>query len=118
MEEAPGPRLLVRYEDLLRDAEGEFHRVLDFLGLPWEQQRVQEALRLSSFERLQEEEQRRGFLERPSSSPVFFRAGKAGSWREQLPTELARQIVADHGAVMAKFGYAEEVKEVARAMTL
>lgn len=105
----PGLRVLVvRYEDLSSDTAGELTRVLEFLGIDSEPDLVAKAVDFSRFDRLQQQEADTGFGERMPLAESFFRKGTVGSWRESLSEELVDQLVAEHGAVMRRFGYLEQ----------
>jgi len=97
--------LVVRYEDLLHKPEQSFGRVVKFLGLSFPRARIDKAIRFSSFATLQKLEAEQGFVERSSFSKRFFRKGAAGQWRSLLSEAQVAQIVAAHGAQMARFGY-------------
>src|SRR5262249_8255350 len=45
------------------------------------------------------------FAELQRGWPAFFRKGKSGAWREEMPEELHRLFWTHHGAVMEEFGY-------------
>jgi hypothetical protein len=80
---SPDPRLLVlRYEDLLADPIGRFGRLIRFLGGPPAPERLERAVRFSSFEQLSDQERKQGFTERPAGTERFFRVGEAGQWRK------------------------------------
>jgi len=103
------PVHLVRYEDLHRDPEAVFGAIVRFCGLPDDAGRVRKAVAFSDFSELRRQEQTNGFREHSSSAPGrFFRSGRTGSWRGELPPELFRRILADHGETMRRFGYGEE----------
>ncbi len=105
---------LVRYEDLRRDPAGVFSAVVRFCGLPLDGSRLRKAVEFSDFSELQRQEQRHGFRERPlRSSATFFRKGQIGSWREELPAQLADRIIQAHGDAMRRFGYLDQ--DVARS---
>jgi hypothetical protein len=107
VDEAPFPVHVLRYEDCLTDARRSFGPALRFAGLgPVDERALALAVEHASFERLQEEESRDGFRERPRRSQRFFRAGRAGSWRDELPSETAERIAGAHRDVMTRFGYA------------
>jgi aryl sulfotransferase len=97
--------LVVRYEDLLTDPVAEFGRVLEFVGLSIEGERLAKAVKFSSFNTLQQQEVTHGFREKMPKAKQFFRSGKADSWKEVLSKELQQQLIADHGDVMRRFGY-------------
>jgi aryl sulfotransferase len=97
--------LVVRYEDLLAHTKAEFSRVLEFVGLNIEGERLAKAVKFSSFNTLQQQEVTHGFREKMPKAKQFFRRGKADSWKEVLSKELQQQLIADHGDVMRRFGY-------------
>lgn len=102
---APWPQLVIRYEDLLANPAAEFSKILKLIGIPVEQERLDRAIRHASFKELKKQEDEFGFVEKSASSDSFFTTGSSGNWRKDLPEELAQQIIADHGAVMKRFGY-------------
>ena len=105
---APFPVLTVRYEDLLADTAGWLGKIASFLRLDGasDQRRLEQAVAHSAFARLQENERREGFLMRHSrSSSPFFRSGVAGDGRRHLSAAQVRDVLAAHGATMARFGY-------------
>ena len=104
--------LLVRYEDLLENAQAQLRRIREFLRLDWDEERGRKAVEKSNFEKLQKQEAEKGFRERPAGVSSFFRKGEAGGWRKSLPPALARQIVIDHEVVMRRLGYSNDVEEV------
>jgi aryl sulfotransferase len=99
------PVAVFRYEDLHADPVGEFGRMATFAGLDVGPDQVAAAVEAARFERLQQQERERGFRERQSATKVFFRRGIVGSWRDELPPELARRIEADHRSTMIRHGY-------------
>jgi aryl sulfotransferase len=69
--------------------------------------RVRKAVEFSSFAELRRQEGANGFQEQSPSAPGgFFRRGQPGSWRDELPPPLARRLLAAHGPMMERFGYA------------
>jgi hypothetical protein len=99
-------RLLVRYEDLLAEPERYFARIIRFIGTgEVEADRLKRAIAFSSFDKLAGQEAAEGYRA-AGSAKTFFRAGKAGQWREQLTWEQIARIEATHGEIMQKFGYA------------
>ncbi|WOS40493.1 sulfotransferase domain-containing protein [Xanthomonas rydalmerensis] len=104
-QQAPGPRLLLRYEDLQADPLRETARLADFLGLPAEPTQVARAVAACGFETLRDTEQRLGFAERQKGQARFFRQGRAGAWRSALNATQAARVLADHGPIMAWLGY-------------
>jgi hypothetical protein len=107
--EHPSPQLLVlRYEDLLRKPRKYFKQVSTFLGLKPSTERLERAIRNSSFKMLKAIEEKKGFKERPKTAQSFFREGRAEQWREVLTPDQVRQIIRDHHVQMERFGYIPE----------
>jgi Sulfotransferase domain len=98
-------RLLVRYEDLLNEPERYFARIIRFLGRgEVDNARLARAISFSGFNELAGQEAAGGYRA-AGGAEIFFRAGKAGQWRERLTAAQVNQIETAHGAVMQKFGY-------------
>jgi len=99
---------VIRYEDMLADPMATFTQAARFLQLPTDPARVEKAVRFSDFKVLSQQEAEKGFKERPGKTERFFRQGKSGGWRDRLTAAQVDRIVADHGAVMRRFGYLDE----------
>ena len=100
----------VRYEDLLADPHTGFGAIVRFAGLEWDAARLDRAIGYAAFPRLRAQEAESGFRERQPTTPCFFRAGVAGSWRTALTREQVQALVDDHGPVMARHGYLPEAE--------
>lgn len=104
--QSPNPQLLVvRYEDLLAKPRKHFKLVTNFLGLNPSAERLERAIRNSSFKMLKAQEQKHGFRERSSKAASFFREGRAEQWREKLTPEQVRRVISDHREQMERFDY-------------
>tara|TARA_R110000868_G_scaffold147244_3_gene368537 strand:- start:9945 stop:10787 length:843 start_codon:yes stop_codon:yes gene_type:complete len=103
----PNPQMLVlRYEDLLEAPQVHFGRTAQFLGLTPPRERLDRAIRFSSFRVLKEQEEAGGFSERPKgSTAAFFREGRSEQWREKLSPDQIRRIISDHRTQMERFNY-------------
>jgi hypothetical protein len=102
----PHPALFViRYEDMLSVPQKTFGGLVRRLLLNPTPEQLKEAIDCSSFEKLQAQEKRQGFLEKAELADRFFREGRAGQWREILTQGQIARIVRDHGAQMRRFGY-------------
>ncbi len=102
----PHPAIhIMRYEDMLADPQASFTALTRHLQLDATPDQIALAVSRSSFENLQDEEERSGFLERPQEAKRFFREGRVGQWRELLAPKQIDRIVADHREQMARFGY-------------
>lgn len=96
---------LARYEDMLADPFRELRRLAAAAGFPDDEHRLAQAIDAGRFERLSRDEVDNGFLERPRSSPRFFRAGRVGSWQGLIDQAEQSRLLRDHGAMMARLGY-------------
>lgn len=104
--DAPGLAChVLRYEDMQARPLDAFAAAARFLDLPDDPARIRKAVEFSAFDILARQEETRGFRERSAQAPRFFRAGRSGGWRAQLTPAQVDRIIADHGPVMARFGY-------------
>jgi aryl sulfotransferase len=97
--------LMLRYEDMKAAPMKTFKKAVNFLKLNVDDAAIQRALRDSDIKRLQSLEARDGFLEKPATSSAFFRKGIVGDWKNVLTPKQVNQVIADHGEVMAIYGY-------------
>lgn len=104
--EAPGLNpLILRYEDMTRNPEKAFAKVVRYFGLPKDKKRLNKAIAFSSFKTLAEQEKAKGFQERPDAAAAFFRTGKIGDWRDELSDDHVARLIAAHKPVMDELGY-------------
>lgn len=103
LDEKEFPVLLVRYEDLVEDPAGKFAEIVKFVGLDFDSSRVQAAVDLTAFEKLQQQERDNGFQERMVGE--FFNKGKVGTWFEALTQEQWDRIEKVQAEGMALLGY-------------
>lgn len=96
---------VMRYEDMLDKPFETFGRLAEFLRIAPTRERLEAAIAASSFDRLKEQEEATGFAEKPETSERFFRAGRAGQWRDRLTPEQVKAIVEPNREQMARFGY-------------
>ena len=102
------PVHLLRYEDLLRDAEHGFCTLIQKVGLPRDHTRLKKAIRFSNFKQLKAAEAQEGFYEKPAASKAFFHSGRMGRWRELLNNDQVNRVVSAHHAMMCRLGYLDE----------
>ena len=107
---APGmQRYVMRYEDLHRDPINTVGGLMKFLGLPPDRQRLEKAIRFSSFDQLQSQEAKEKFKEaREEEGSKFFRSGKTGGWQDVLSDQQVQTIIENHKDTMKRFGYLDE----------
>jgi len=102
----PGlPRLTLRYEDMVGAPQGSFSRVVDFLKLPKDRERLKRAIRQSSFRVLAEQERKKGFVERSRNADRFFRKGGVGGFRQDLNPEQVAMLIERHRPMLTELGY-------------
>lgn len=94
----------VRYEDLLANPEEEFVKIVEAFGIKPDPERVEVAMRATSFDVLQGQEDAKGFVEKEGGER-FFRNGKAGGWRDALTEAQSYRIECAHAGVMREQGY-------------
>lgn len=104
-EEYPGIVHMIRYEDLSRNPEREFSRLLTYLNQVPDEKRLERAIKFSSFQSLQAQEAREGFCEKFADSKVFFREGKSGSWQRLLSPDQVTRVRENHEMMMKKMEY-------------
>ena len=105
LRDLPYDQMALRYEDMTADPDRWFQAVLNFFEIAFDRSRFNEALALTTFDRLKAAEDAGGFDARSEHQARFFRQGKAGGWRDVLTGDQAARIEADHGEMMRKCGY-------------
>lgn len=100
--------LVVRYEDLRSKPLKTFAKIVKFLKLPADEQRIKRAIRFSNFEEVSRQEKAGGFKERVRDDQVFFHSGKTGGWRQLLTDEQVGQLIEVHGDVLRELGYLDK----------
>jgi hypothetical protein len=78
-----GPKVLIRYEELVADTLGTMRRVYAALGIEVDEQELFRAVERHSWENVPEEEKGEG---------KFYRKGEPGGWREDLTPEQVRTV--------------------------
>lgn len=96
----PDRSLVVRYEDLLADAEGTFREVARLYGLPDDAETVRAVVEAHRFEKLSGGRSRGE--EREGS---FFRKGTSGDWKNHFTEELKSLYKERAGEALVEFGY-------------
>ena len=87
--------IIIKYEDMLRNPESTFMRVLKYLEklgeLNVDKEKLSFAISETSFQNLQKQEKISGFKENLSNKP-FFRQGLAGTWKKELRPDFQKKI--------------------------
>ena len=105
--QAPYPQITLRYEDMMDDPRATFAKLVDHFGVPLDDERLDRAIRFSSFDEVSKQEEKTGFVEASDKTDKFFAKGTAGQWREELAPKLIKRVKKDHRKVMQKYGYLE-----------
>ncbi|MEJ7841886.1 MAG: glycosyltransferase [Rubrobacter sp.] len=90
----PGPKVLVRYEDLRRDTVGALKGMYDALKITVDENRLEAAAAKHAWEQVPEGNKGPG---------KFYRKARPGSWEEDLSPEQVRIIEDATGAVLSEF---------------
>lgn len=96
---------VARYEDMLERPVETFSAIANHILMPHTPEQLQRAIDLAGFDRLRAAEAKVEFTERSPSGEAFFRAGRAGQWRDVLTEDQVNRIIDAHGEVMRRFGY-------------
>jgi hypothetical protein len=83
------PTVIVRYEDLLRDAAGTVSAACTHLGITLPEAGGQ----MPAFAELHEKK------------PHIYRKGVSGSWRDEMPPDIEALFWEQHGGTMTRMGY-------------
>jgi len=102
------PVLMVRYEDMLQSPVETFGRIVSFLGLEYDRERLERAILYSDFKTLQLMEKEQGFRERMQLCQSFFWKGKTGNYRDYLSEEQIERIIAYNYETMKEFSYIDK----------
>jgi hypothetical protein len=92
----PGPKHLVRYEDLRGDPLPHLRRIYDWLGLQIDEAALSATIHRHTFEEMPDEDRGEG---------QFSRAAKPGYWRESLSPEEQSVVASVIGPKLRELGY-------------
>lgn len=101
----PFPVHVVRYEDLLVDPVGEVSAAVTAAGLHFSIAQIEQAVEVTSFDRLASKEDEAGFREKAPNAERFFRRGESGAWQTELKHQDGAAIVEANRAAMTTLGY-------------
>jgi hypothetical protein len=104
----PKNTLVLRYEDCVSDTLGTFGRLAKMLKLTQDDEVIREAVEATAFKKLKQQEETKGFRERPEHAKAFFRSGVAGGWRDVLRPQEVKRIEKQNSAMMQRFNYEPE----------
>jgi hypothetical protein len=104
---APG-FLLLRYEDLKSTTVSELRRIVDFVGLETDDERLAIAVEQCSLEAMRKTERmqaKQGFIDPKRLDRPDIGSGVVGGWRNQLGQELEARITDAFHPLMKDLGY-------------
>ncbi|MEM6678712.1 MAG: sulfotransferase domain-containing protein, partial [Pseudomonadota bacterium] len=79
--------------------------MLKHIGMSVDEDRLDRAVRFSSFSEVKSQEERDGFIEKSATAERFFHAGGSGTWRTQISPEAADRFLRTHRKTMRAYGY-------------
>jgi Sulfotransferase domain len=101
--------LLLRYEDMIENAEHELSRVACFLNIQPTAERLARTVQLSSADHMRKLEKRESqawqLTKESRQDKPFVRAAKAGNWEQGLPAASVELIESAWAPVMQSLGY-------------
>ncbi len=105
--------LLVRYEDLVENSKEEFTKIANFVGnllkVKFTEDQIDNAINLSSFDKLQKMEKKNGFTEsnidREGKRNKFFFLGPRNDWRKFLDKNISNDIEKEFEEEMKELKY-------------
>lgn len=100
---------VVRYEDLKAKPVETFTKIAHFSGLPSDEESIYKAIQFSDFRLLKSQEQQNDFKEMSLGERSFFREGRSGGWRDYLTKVQVERIIREHGEMMQRFDYLDEI---------
>lgn len=99
------PVHVMRYEEMKAAPQAAFTKLLGFLGIPVDAERLERAIGFSSFDEMRRQESVTPFIERSDNLDRFFHTGESGQWKDALSPEDVAFLRDRHGKVMKSFGY-------------
>ncbi len=100
--------LLISYEQLLDNSLGTVKKVSSFLHLNLPETKLQEAIDLSSVDRMRKIEIQENWQPNKGNMRTdkrFIRSGKSGGWRDELPPEYSARISEKWQSTIRELGY-------------
>jgi hypothetical protein len=101
--------LLVAYEDLKKDPDGELANIMRYVGLDKTQAEISAAVAASDFKRMKALEEQQSnvyhdFAGTDASIP-FMRTGRSGGWKEYFSEQAEKEFELRHGEALRRLNY-------------
>lgn len=103
-------KLILKYEDFLKDTVRQLELVFSFLDLPSDKERIIKAIELASFKKMQNMERNDGLFDghqESSKKSLFVRSGSAGDWKSLFTKSDIDLFWTYHGRAMEAAGYSK-----------
>jgi hypothetical protein len=117
-----GNLLIIKFEEMRKNPEPAIAKIVDFLGVPVNLDRIREAITNNSVERMRAKENAAVRLPKSAGEEGrFVRKGAVAGWRDKFSEEQLRLVDEQAGAVLQRLGYplafpAEAREEFATAL--
>ena len=102
------PKIIVRYEDLIKDSYSCFYKIINFLSkilnFKLDEEQVKFSVENSKFEKLQKNENKFGYIKN-NSNTNFFHSGKIQQWKNILNKSQIKTIENTFKEEMELLGY-------------
>ena len=89
------PILIIKYEDMVLNGHDTFLKIIEYLnkidGLKVDGTKIKNSFEQTEFNKLQKMEIKYGFEDKANKG-FFFRKGKIGSWKDEVPDEIIKKI--------------------------
>ena len=100
--------LIIKYEDMVLQNYDTFKKIINYLNeidnTEVDEEKLNRALKQTEFKELQDMEKKHGFSEKLEGE-LFFRKGKTGNWKEELPKNYINKIEKAFYREMVELGY-------------
>ena len=107
------PVHVIRYEDMKDNPFATFKEAVRQMRLNYNDEAINKAIAACDFNKLKEQEVKKGFNERERTSSTFFFKGESGRWKKELTNEQIKIIMTVNESMMKRFGYWDEaVKQI------
>ena len=102
------PKIIVRYEDLIKDSYSCFYKIINFLSkilnFKLDEEQIKFSVENSKFEKLQNNENKFGYIKN-NSNTNFFHSGKIQQWKNILNKSQIKTIENTFKEEMELLGY-------------
>ena len=108
---SPSPKLLIRYEDLLKDTAGILKITIKFINqfiknkIEIQEDKILKVIEECKFDNLKDLENTKGFKEKENNKNNFFRKGEINEWSKALPISLIEELERNFSKEMKELDY-------------